>query len=118
MLTEIPQLEARSRQGGVESHLFPGIVALGFGAIGLVVLVRAVRRPRAPDDDDHDPDDNDPDPDHDPDNARRNALIALLIAFTGLVSLVLAFGDSTIIFGHEIPLPFKVLRHFVPGFSG
>ena len=118
VLTEIPQLEARSRQGGVESHLFPGIVALGFGAIGLVVLVRAVRRPRAPDDDDHDPDDNDPDPDNDPDDARRNALIALLIAFTGLVSLVLAFGDSTIIFGHEIPLPFKVLRHFVPGFSG
>jgi hypothetical protein len=120
LLTKIPQFEVRSLQGGVESHLFPGIVALAFGALGLVVLVRAVRRPRAPDES-AEPSESAQSSESGAttgEDARRDARVALLIALAGLVSLVLAFGDSTMIFGHEVPLPFKVLRHFVPGFSG
>ena len=114
VLTKIPQLQVRAQQGGVESHLFPGIVALAFGALGLVVVVRAVRRPRARDENAESSESGTTTGEE----ARRDALVALLIALAGLVSLVLAFGDSTPFFGHEIPLPFRFLRHFVPGFSG
>lgn len=107
VLAEIPPFDGWAARGGVESHLFPGIIAVVFGAIGLVVVLRVVRRRSA----------TDVGPDS-ADDARLDALFALLIALAGLALLVLALGDTLAVFGVEIPMPFRLVRKVIPGFAG
>jgi hypothetical protein len=94
LLPDLPFFDRYLTQPGPESFLFPGIIALGFGTVGIVVVVRGVRRRN--------------------EDARR----ALLIVGTGVVALVLAFGNETTIFGIDVPMPFRLVREIVPGFSG
>ena len=96
---------------GVENHLFPGIVAIALGVLGIVVMVRTVWRrraiARAP---------AEPGP-AGPDQKWRNR-VGVSIAGAGVVMVLLAFGDEMHILGFDVPMPFKFLRKFVPGFSG
>ena len=88
---------ASSPTRDVEHRLFPGLLALGLGALGLYWLVREIRRRgwRA---------------------GRARDLV--LIAVAGLLVTFLAFGDWFRVEGHRIWLPFALLRHAVPGFAG
>jgi hypothetical protein len=81
----------------VENRLFPGLVALGFGTVGMVVIAGEVRRKgRAA--------------------GRHRELV--LSGVAGACVSILAFGDWFAVGGHRIWLPFAVFRHFVPGFAG
>jgi hypothetical protein len=86
---------------GIENRLFPGFVAIGFGAVGLFFVVARWRRR---------------DRDGDSSNARAVELTVFLIA--GVAGLVLSFGDWVRIGGHRVYLPFDALRRFLPGFAG
>ena len=81
----------------VEHRLFPGLVALAFGALGFVWLVREIRRRgwRA---------------------GRARDLV--LVGVVGVLVTSLAFGDWFVLDGHRVYLPFALLRHGVPGFAG
>ena len=112
LLKEIPPFEGNTFDRTLENRLFPGIVAVGFGVAGIVVLVRAARRPgeaRA---------DDEIDEELGPPDDRWRARVALLVVGAGAVSLVLSFGDEISVFGQTVWLPFKVVRKVVPGFSG
>jgi hypothetical protein len=115
LLTELWPFEQHAFDRTVENRLFPGILAVGFGAVGVVAMVRAMRRAprqdvaRAPT----------PVPAGPPPiDGRWRARIGLLILGGGLVSTVMAFGDEVDIADVEVPFPFKVMRSIVPGFSG
>jgi hypothetical protein len=111
-LTEVWPLEQHAYDRSVENRLFPGIVATAFGVVGILVMVRgagrdrggravATRTPGPP-----------------PADHRWRCRIGLLIAGAGLLCLVLAFGDEMYLGSLTVPLPFRFLRRFVPGFSG
>jgi hypothetical protein len=91
------QLSHAPESRGIENRLFPGLVALAFGAVGAVVVAIGLRR-----------------------RARRirNVLELLLVALAGVFGTLLSLGDWIRFHGHRIYLPFKVLRRFVPGFAG
>jgi hypothetical protein len=82
---------------GIENRLFPGFIAFGFGAAGLVIVVREARGRGWR-------------------TGRARKLLVLAIA--GAVVTILAFGDWFVIAGHRIWLPFALFRHTVPGFAG
>ena len=109
LLADIEPFAGYVRVRSVERQLFPGVIALTFGAVGLIVVLRLARpQPRRA---------------RSRQTAARNdgerdARLALVIGAAGLASLVLAFGSSVMIFGVDIPLPWRVLDHGVPGFSG
>ncbi len=92
LLEHVPVIAPRSKvtSRGIENRLFPGFVAAIFGVAGAVVVARDFRWRR----------------------------LLALIGISGVVCLVLAFGDWFRLGGHRIFLPFVVFRHFVPGFSG
>jgi len=100
ILTRVPVIGSRSQSphAGIENRLFPGILATGFGVVGAVVVVRRLRSGNRET------------------TGRERELLLLCVA--GAVALVLAFGDWISIAGHHVPLPFALLRHVVPGFSG
>jgi hypothetical protein len=114
LLTDVPVFEDHAFDRTVENHLFPGIVAIAFGAVGIVVVARGLRRrPGVP------PDATAAVAGAVPDSARRwRSQMALLIVAAGLVSVLLAFGDNIYISGHAVQLPFEFFRDHVPGFSG
>jgi hypothetical protein len=101
VLPELPFFDARAADHSLERRLFPGLVAFGFGVAGLVVVVRALRRSRATDL-----------------QTIRSGRLTVLLGVTGVVTLILALGDEISIAGHAIPLPYRVLRDYAPGFSG
>jgi hypothetical protein len=117
VLTEVWPFEEFSFDRSGENRLFPGLVVTGFGIAGIVVLVRGLGRGRTPDDGDVDaaapPATGPP-----PVDARWRHRLGLLVMGGGLVTLLLSFGDEVTIAGADVPLPFKVLRNFGPGFSG
>jgi hypothetical protein len=88
---------ASSPTRDVEHRLFPGLIPLGLGTLGLYWLVREVRRRGWR-------------------TGRARDLV--LIAAAGLLVTVLAFGDWFRVDGHRIWLPFALLRHAIPGFAG
>ncbi len=99
LLGHVPQIAPRSHSGvrTIENRLFPGMIALGFGVVGVMVLVREARHR----------------------GLRRGRMRALmLVSLGGLTCLVLSFGDWFRFRGHRVFLPFIVFRHFVPGFAG
>ena len=99
LLDHVPVISPRSEpsSGTVENRLFPGLVALGFGIAGVVVIVREAIR----------------------DGWRsRRVREAILLASGGVACVVLAFGDHVTVAGHELTLPFALLRDHVPGFAG
>ncbi len=79
-----------------ENRLFPGFLAVAFGALGLAVVVRRYRRKRA--------------------TARSRELV--WIGAAAIVVGVLSLGDWITVRGHRVSLPLKYLRHVVPGFTG
>ncbi len=97
VLRHVPAISPRSRPSsrGIENRLFPGFVALVFGAAGAVVLIRRRRRWRDP-----------------------PWLDLVLLCAAGAVLLILSFGDWVTLHGHRVYLPFVVFRHLVPGFAG
>jgi hypothetical protein len=99
LLTHLPVISSHSTANSrlIENRLFPGCVALIFGVMGLVVLIRRLRKTgwRTP-----------------------PANTLALITLAGIACVILAFGDRIVISHHKIPLPFAVFRHFIPGFSG
>jgi hypothetical protein len=99
VLGHVPQIAPRSHSGQrtIENRLFPGMIALGFGVVGAVVLVREARRR----------------------GLRRGRTRALmLVSVAGATCLVLSFGDWFRFRGHRVFLPFVAFRHLVPGFAG
>lgn len=91
----IPE-ESRPSKHRFENRLFPGLVTLGFAAVGVALVVRRLRRrPRDP-----------------------HVLELAFVALAGVVALVLSFGDWVRVFGHRVYLPFAVFRKLVPGFAG
>ena len=99
VLGHVPQIAPRSHSGRrtIENRLFPGVIALVFGIVGAVVLVREARRR----------------------GLRRGRTRALmLVSVAGATCLVLSFGDWFRFRGHRVFLPFVVFRHLVPGFAG
>ena len=121
LLKEIPPFEEYTFDRSGENRLFPGIVGLGFGVVGVVVLVRTVRgRVGVPGDSD-DPDADDAPAAHDPAGPiddRWRARVSLLVVAAGVVGFVFAFGDVMNVQGQNVWLPFKVARKVIPGFSG
>jgi hypothetical protein len=94
--TRLPALGSHLAATPGRHPLFPGIVALVlalFGAVALIRMSRETARER-----------------------RRSEL--LLICLAGFVAVVLAFGDRGTVAGHDVALPFSLLREHVPGFSG
>ena len=103
LLTDVPVFEAHAFDRTVENRLFPGVLALVFGGVGIVVVVRGLRRRGQ----------------SEPDEARRwRSQMTLLIVAAGLVSVLLAFGDYIYVSGRRVKLPFGFFRDHVPGFSG
>jgi hypothetical protein len=88
---------ASSPTRDLEHRLFPGVLALVFGAIGVYWLVREIRR-----------------------RGWREgcARDLMLVAGAGILVTILAFGDWFRVDGQRIWLPFALLRHGVPGFAG
>jgi hypothetical protein len=100
VLSHLPAVGPRSRRtvAGVENRLFPGVVAVSFGAVGLCAVGRRrKRRATWP--------------------SGRGRELAFLVA-AGAIVLVLSFGDRFTIGGHRVPLPFAAFRAAVPGFAG
>jgi len=114
LLTDLPVFEDHAFDRTLENRLFPGIVALVFGAVGIVVVVRGLRRRGRPE--------SSGTPDatgSDPESARRwRSRMTLLIVAAGVISVLLAFGDNIYISGRQVQLPFGFFRDHVPGFSG
>jgi hypothetical protein len=112
LLTELWPFEDHAFDRTVENRLFPGIVMTGFGILGVVVMVRGLRRRRATADEvsraSGPPTVDD----------RWRSRVGLLTLGGGLVGVVMAFGDEMTIAGSEVSLPFKFMREHVPGFSG
>jgi hypothetical protein len=79
-----------------ENRLFPGFLTAIFGTIGVAVTVRRSRRKRL--------------------TPRSRELV--WIGAATLIVGVLSFGDWITVRGHRIWMPFKYLRHIVPGFTG
>jgi hypothetical protein len=99
LLDHVPVISPRSEatSGTIENRLFPGVVALTFGIAGVVVIACDATR----------------------DGWRsRRVREAALLAGGGLVCVLLAFGDRVTFAGHELTLPFALLRDHVPGFAG
>lgn len=116
-LTDVLPFENYAFDRSIENRLFPGMVATVFGIVGVAVLVLGARRRRSDADDTVGLDPvGKPGPPAVDDRWRSR--IALLIAAGGLVAVVMAFGDEVTIGGFDVPMPFKVMRRFVPGFSG
>jgi hypothetical protein len=103
LLAHVPPIAARSTPArrGIENRLFPGFVALIFGAVGAGVLLTGARRQHR-------------------ERERRKEVLkeVLIVVLAGAVALVLAFGDRYTFGAQEITLPFSVLRQAVPGFAG
>ena len=101
LLDHFPVIPGHSvpNRRGIENRLFPGLVAIGFGVVGAVVLVAALRRGRRAWRD------------------RRTAELSL-VTLAGVAGVVLSLGDWTLVRGHRVYLPFAFFRHFVPGFAG
>lgn len=106
LLPNIPPFEDRAFNRGVENRLFPGVVALSLGAVGIVALMGARRwargdrtrsrsRPRLLE--------------------RRDTTLLLVMVGAGLVMLVLAFGRYKEVFGREVAMPYRALEQVVPG---
>jgi hypothetical protein len=112
LLTELPVFQGRAFDRSLERRLFPGMVAFGFGVVGLVAVVRAARLGQRTRTGHGEPEDGAID------EAPRRARLTLLLAAAGLVCVMLAFGDEITFAGATIPLPFRVLRDYVPGFKG
>ncbi len=95
VLSHLPLIGPRSCQtvAGLENRLFPGVIAVVFGAMGALAWVRRARR-----------------------GEPARELASIVVA--GAIVLVLSFGDWFTVAGRRIPLPFVVLRHGVPGFTG
>src|SRR5262249_25451916 len=120
LVRHLPLFHDYSATRGIESHLFPGFVASAFAIAGLVVVIRMLSgRSRAVASRDEC---DAPKPLEDSTNPRIDdrwrARMPMLVVAAGVVCVVLAFGDETHVFGHSLPLPFKVFRKFVPGYSG
>jgi hypothetical protein len=99
LLADLPPFESRSRpeSATIENRLYPGLLALALGVVGLVVLVRNRRRLLA---------------------QRPVAARAMfLLVPTAVLLLVLAFGDELVVAGRTLWMPYSALRD-VPGFSG
>ncbi len=96
LLADAPVIGSRSVPAArsIENRLFPGFVALGFGAVGLVLVVADRRR------------------------SRSDRRTLLLFAVAATVMVVLSFGDSLIVAGHTFPMPYRWLRNVVPGLEG
>ena len=117
VLPEVWPFEEFAFDRSSENRLFPGIVLTGFGVAGIVVLVRgARRRPRGREIEAGDPVPGATGPP--PADGRWCSRMGLLAMGGGLVTLLFSFGDEVTIAGADVPLPFKVLRRFAPGFSG
>jgi hypothetical protein len=99
LLADLPGFDSHSASSsrGVESRLFPGLLALGFGAVGFVLAVGESRRRGV--------------------RTGRTRLL-LLVGIAGVVCLVLAIGDWIYLGDQRIYMPFKAFREFVPGFAG
>ena len=99
VLSHVPFIASHSGASGrsIENRLFPGFVALAFGAVGAIVVAHELRRRRG---------------------RTGRARELLLVGVAGGAGLVLAFGDWFRIGGHRVLLPFDLFRHFVPGFAG
>jgi hypothetical protein len=99
LFSHLPKLGPASGtpRRGIESRLFPGLIAVGFGVAGIVIVAREARRR----------------------GMREGRTRALpLVALAGAACLVLSFGDWFVYQGHRVFLPFVAFRHFVPGFAG
>jgi hypothetical protein len=134
LLSHAPVIASRSRpwSRGIENRLFPGFVALTFGFAGLVVLISSMLRT-----------DRERlwpcEPEEKQIRGRASALVRggggapppvnsgvrrgrerelVLISLAGLACLILAFGDRVSLAGHDVTLPFALMRRFVPGFAG
>lgn len=116
VLTEVWPFHEFAFDRTSENRLFPGVVVTGFGIAGIVVLVRGLRRGRtgAGRDDAAVPPATGPPPV----DGRWRSRMALLVMGGGLVTLLLSFGDEVTIAGADVPMPYKLLRKFAPGFSG
>jgi hypothetical protein len=99
LLEHVPVISDRSDSArrGVENRLFPGFVAVGLGIAGVVVIARECRGGGW---------------------RRGRTREILLLMCAGAVCVLLAFGDRTTIAGHELPMPYALLRDHVPGFAG
>lgn len=99
LLRHAPVIGSRSTPAsrGVENRLFPGVVAVLFGGAGAVIVAGEARRRGL---------------------RHRRTLELLLLTVAGLVCVLLAFGDRFTVGSTRTPLPFALLRHVVPGFSG
>ncbi len=87
-----------------EHRLFPGMLALGLGGVGLCCLARSwsARRRGVEGNDEH--------------PRRQRAVVLLLLA--GVPPFLLAFGKAQTIAGIRIPMPYGVLTRLkVPGFE-
>jgi hypothetical protein len=119
VVDDLPLFDDYSATRGIENHLLPGLVASALAVVGIVVVVRSLsdrRRVLATSvDDPAEPLDESTTPRTD---ERWRARMTTLIVAAGAVCIVLAFGDETQVLGQDVPLPFKVFRKFVPGFSG
>ncbi len=113
VLDHVPFVSSASRPSsrGIENRAFPGFVALAFGAVGVVLVLRRGRRRRGEGErtEDRPADDG---------GRVRGRDELLLLAMAGLVVLVLSFGDWIRVGGHRVYLPFAALRRIVPGFAG
>ncbi len=95
----MPFIGSRSKvySRGIENRLFPGFVALVFGAVGVVVLAREARRRGL--------------------RAGRTREL-WLVGAAGIVCLILSFGDWFRIDGQRIVLTVHRVSPRVPGFAG
>jgi hypothetical protein len=97
LLASAPLIGPRSlpESRGIERRLFPGLVASALAVAGLFAAGAAVKR-----------------------RGGRCTGELLVVVASGLVALVLAFGDHLVFAGRDVDLPFAALRQFVPGFAG
>jgi hypothetical protein len=114
LLTDLPVFEDHAFDRTVENRLFPGVLALVFGATGVLVVVRGLRRR---DDRPLDASRETAATGPEPPGWWRSRMMLLIVA-AGLVSVLLAFGDNVHVSGRQVPLPFGFFRDHVPGFSG
>jgi hypothetical protein len=111
---ELPVLDVESAKRGIENHLYPGLFAVGFGVVGVVVVARGLSRR-----DGTDPAVADPVDARSPTDDRQWASrMTVLLGLAGLAAVVLAFGDQVQVLGQNVWLPMKAFRKLVPGFSG
>jgi hypothetical protein len=98
VVDELPVFDDASDRG-IENHLYPGAFTFAFALVGVATLARILRG-------------------RGPASQRWVARVTLLIGVAGIAGVVLAVGDEIRLLGETVPMPMKLFREYVPGFSG